>query len=79
MVHPYSVTELNYDLCLRIGGGGGVSPAGRGGGFGRGRGRPGRDTALIGKTIRISQGPYKGKYHFILLKNWNSIYSKTRT
>ena len=48
-------------ICLRTGGGG-VSPSGRGGGFGRGRGRPGRDTALIGKTIRISQGPYKGKY-----------------
>ena len=49
-------------LCLLLGGaGGGTSPSGRGGGgFGRGRGRPGRDTALIGKTIRISQGPYKG-------------------
>ena len=49
-------------LCPLLGGaGGGTSPSGRGGGgFGRGRGRPGRDTALIGKTIRISQGPYKG-------------------
>ncbi|XP_028399581.1 transcription elongation factor SPT5-like [Dendronephthya gigantea] len=41
------------------GGAGGASPSGRGG-FGRGRGRPGRDLTLIGKTIRISQGPYKG-------------------
>ncbi|XP_046859961.1 transcription elongation factor SPT5-like [Xenia sp. Carnegie-2017] len=42
------------------GGGTSASPSGRGGGFGRGRGRPGRDQTLIGKTIRISQGPYKG-------------------
>ncbi|KAM9811761.1 LOW QUALITY PROTEIN: transcription elongation factor SPT5 [Syngnathus typhle] len=36
----------------RGGGGGG------GGGMGRGRGR--RDNELIGQTVRISQGPYKG-------------------
>ena len=38
------------------GGGGGV----RGGGRGRGRGRGGRDNQLLGKTIRITRGPYKG-------------------
>uniref|UniRef100_A0A3P8WG91 Transcription elongation factor SPT5 n=1 Tax=Cynoglossus semilaevis TaxID=244447 RepID=A0A3P8WG91_CYNSE len=31
---------------------------GQGGGMGRGRGR--RDNELIGQTVRISQGPYKG-------------------
>lgn len=31
---------------------------GGGGGMGRGRGR--RDNELIGQTVRISQGPYKG-------------------
>lgn len=37
-----------------VGGGGG-------GGGGRGRGnRSSRDMSLIGKTIRIAQGPYKG-------------------
>ena len=28
--------------------------------MGMGRGRTGRDTSFIGKTVRISQGPYKG-------------------
>ena len=37
------------------GGAGGV----RGGGGG-GRGRGGRDNQLLGKTIRITRGPYKG-------------------
>ena len=40
-----------------VGGGGG---GGGGGGRGRGRGKSGRDTSLIGQTIRIAQGPYKG-------------------
>lgn len=46
-----------------VGGGGG----GGGGGFGertrgRGRGRGvGRDKGIIGQTIKIIQGPYKGK------------------
>ncbi|XP_038052973.1 transcription elongation factor SPT5-like [Patiria miniata] len=35
-------------------GGGGNAP------MGRGRGRMGRDMELIGQTVRISQGPYKG-------------------
>ena len=30
-------------------------------GGGRGRGRMSRDMELIGQTVRISQGPYKGK------------------
>ncbi|XP_072045475.1 transcription elongation factor SPT5-like [Amphiura filiformis] len=30
------------------------------GGFGRGRGSVGRDRDLIGQTVRIGQGPYKG-------------------
>jgi hypothetical protein len=42
------------------------SGAGRGGG-GRGRGRGGagvrRDRELIGQTIKITGGPYKGSYH----------------
>lgn len=40
---------------MQRGGGGG---GGGGGGMGRGRGR--RDNDLIGQTVRISQGPYKG-------------------
>uniref|UniRef100_A0A8C1Q3W7 Transcription elongation factor SPT5 n=1 Tax=Cyprinus carpio TaxID=7962 RepID=A0A8C1Q3W7_CYPCA len=35
-----------------------MHPGGGGGGMGRGRGR--RDNDLIGQTVRISQGPYKG-------------------
>jgi len=47
------------------GGGGGVtpnrSPRGGGGGGGRGRGRGGgRDQTIIGQTVRIAQGPFKG-------------------
>lgn len=42
------------------GGGGGGGGPGRGGGFGRGGGRVGRDRDLIGKTIKVTQGPYKG-------------------
>uniref|UniRef100_A0A8D0CRI9 Transcription elongation factor SPT5 n=1 Tax=Sander lucioperca TaxID=283035 RepID=A0A8D0CRI9_SANLU len=37
---------------------GGGRGGGGGGGMGRGRGR--RDNELIGQTVRISQGPYKG-------------------
>ena len=39
------------------GGGGVISGAGRG----RGRGGDRRDKELIGQTVRIVQGPYKGK------------------
>ena len=42
------------------GGGGGGVRGGGGGGRGRGRGRGGRDNQLLGKTIRITRGPYKG-------------------
>lgn len=43
---------------MHPGGGGGMQRGGGGGGMGRGRGR--RDNDLIGQTVRISQGPYKG-------------------
>ncbi|XP_039248300.2 transcription elongation factor SPT5-like isoform X1 [Styela clava] len=39
------------------GGGGGGN---FGGGGGRGRGRGQRDTSIIGQTVRVRQGPYKG-------------------
>ncbi len=48
----YRLLQLNYS-------GGGF----RGGGRGRGRGggpNMGRDRELIGQTIKITQGPYKG-------------------
>ena len=48
---------------LLLGPGGGGRGAGGfrgGGGRGRGRGRGGRDNQLLGKTIRITRGPYKG-------------------
>lgn len=43
-------------------GGMGASPGGGGGGGGRGRGRGmgRRDTDLIGQTIKIIKGPFKG-------------------
>ena len=40
-------------------GAGGATP-GRGRGRGRGDHKVDRDTSLIGKTVRIIQGPYKG-------------------
>ncbi|MBN3319107.1 SPT5H factor, partial [Atractosteus spatula] len=43
---------------MHPGGGGQQQRGGHGGGMGRGRGR--RDNDLIGQTVRISQGPYKG-------------------
>ena len=64
-VHCFSVC-INPFYILGGGGGGGRSPAvgggrgGRGGG-GRGRGNP-RDTSLIGQTVRIAQGPFKGTF-----------------
>jgi len=42
------------------GGGGGGFRGGRGRGRGRGGGHVGRDRDLIGTTIKITQGPYKG-------------------
>ncbi|CAK6980621.1 transcription elongation factor SPT5 [Scomber scombrus] len=44
----------------RGGGAGGAGGGGGGGGGGMGRGRGRRDNELIGQTVRISQGPYKG-------------------
>ena len=41
---------------------GGGTVAGGGAGRGRGRGTDRRDKELIGQTVRIVQGPYKGRY-----------------
>ena len=46
------VTGIIYNL----GGGAGGATRGRG----RGRGRGARDNSLIGQTVRIAQGPFKG-------------------
>uniref|UniRef100_A0A673HAP1 Transcription elongation factor SPT5 n=1 Tax=Sinocyclocheilus rhinocerous TaxID=307959 RepID=A0A673HAP1_9TELE len=45
---------------MHPGGGGKQFHQHRGGGGGMGRGRGRRDNDLIGQTVRISQGPYKG-------------------
>uniref|UniRef100_A0A3P8U2Z7 Transcription elongation factor SPT5 n=1 Tax=Amphiprion percula TaxID=161767 RepID=A0A3P8U2Z7_AMPPE len=45
---------------MHHGGGGEPQRGGGGGGGGMGRGRGRRDNELIGQTVRISQGPYKG-------------------
>uniref|UniRef100_A0A3Q1FU02 Transcription elongation factor SPT5 n=1 Tax=Acanthochromis polyacanthus TaxID=80966 RepID=A0A3Q1FU02_9TELE len=45
---------------MHHGGGGAQQRGGGGGGGGMGRGRGRRDNELIGQTVRISQGPYKG-------------------
>lgn len=42
-------------------GGGGGGGASGGGGRGRGRGEDRRNSGLIGQTVRIVQGPYKGE------------------
>ena len=47
-------------MKLGQGNGAGGVRGGGGGGRGRGRGRGGRDNQLLGKTIRITRGPYKG-------------------
>ena len=57
--HPGSVSERSGGF----GGGGGGGPGGGGADRGRGRGRGrggGRHRDLIGQTIKITQGPYKG-------------------
>lgn len=59
-------------FVVLAGGGGGGGRGGHRGGMGRGRGRGGRDMSLISKTVRISQGPYKGKY-LRLLKSVNIL------
>lgn len=54
--------RLSSPAPHRTGGGGGVGGRGGGrgrGGMGRGRGA-GRDMSLIGKTVRVVMGPYKG-------------------
>lgn len=53
--------RISSPMHPRGGGRGGFpSPRGAGGGGGGGRGRGRRDSELIGKTVRITQGPYKG-------------------
>ena len=63
---------LMTSFVVLAGGGGGGGRGGHRGGMGRGRGRGGRDMSLISKTVRISQGPYKGKY-LRLLKSVNVL------
>lgn len=63
MCTSYNKVKLNVsDVSLPPGQ---MQRGGGGGGMGRGRGR--RDNDLIGQTVRISQGPYKGKKAFIFL------------
>jgi transcription elongation factor SPT5 len=59
---PRITSPLHPSGAGRSGGGGG---GGGGGGRGRGRGGAGirRDRELIGQTIKITGGPYKGDYH----------------
>ena len=53
--------RLSSPAPHRTGGAGVGGRGGRRGGGGMGRGRgAGRDTSLIGKTVRIVMGPYKG-------------------
>lgn len=51
---------ISYDdrgIICNLGGGAGGAARGRG----RGRGRGARDNSLIGQTVRIAQGPFKGE------------------
>lgn len=49
-------------------GGGGERGRGRGGGAGVGRGGLSkRDREIIGQTVRIIQGPFKGEISFFIL------------
>ena len=57
---------LMMSLLLSGPGRGGGVRGGGGGGRGRGRGRGGRDNQLLGKTILITRGPYKGTILCIL-------------
>lgn len=50
---------MNYLSIVLFAPSGQMQRGGGGGGMGRGRGR--RDNDLIGQTVRISQGPYKGR------------------
>lgn len=58
------------------GGGRGGRGGGRGGGggFGRGGGRMGRDRDLIGKTIKVTQGPYKGHIGIVKVSEQSSCH-----
>ena len=52
------------------GGGGGGFRGGRGRGRGRGGGHVGRDRDLIGTTIKITQGPYKGHIGIVKVRTF---------
>ncbi|CAK8694828.1 transcription elongation factor SPT5-like isoform X2 [Clavelina lepadiformis] len=54
---PRIGSPARQDTGNRGGGGGG---GGGGGSAGRGRGRGQRDMGIIGQTVRVRQGPYKG-------------------
>ena len=62
-----------FDTCnvrfilTGAGTGGGGMRGGGGGGRGRGRGRGSKEHQLIGKTIRITRGPYKGEYSLYII------------
>ena len=47
---------------------GGRGAGGFRGGRGRGRGQVGRDRGIIGTTIKITQGPYKGHIGIVKVK-----------
>ena len=51
------ITEVLIIISTPTGGRGGGGGGGRGG---MGRGSGSRDNAMIGKTVRICMGPYKG-------------------
>lgn len=67
LISSSTYAKDNVLLNALLGGGRGQSPRGGGGGGGggagrgRGRGRGSRDTTIITQTVRICQGPYKGK------------------
>lgn len=62
---------LTFCFYLTGGGGGGGTPGQsprHGGGGGRGRGRGGgRDQSIIGQTVRIAQGPFKGNWFCFIM------------
>jgi len=58
MTAPYVPMSPRLSSPAHPSSGGGVA----GGGRGRGRGEDRRNTGLIGQTVRIVQGPYKGRH-----------------
>lgn len=65
MRSPFHAASPRLNSPMHPSAGGGRSGSGfisGGGGPGMGRGRGRRDSELIGQTIKITHGPYKGKY-----------------